>query len=141
MSREIFSLDHLIKTCYKGSNPSYIDHIITNLDSLFMKSYTVETGISDHHKLIMSISLHKKWSFPLRISSVNVTKSARFTCTEEILNGKPYFLCSALNLMKRGCWHVLLLLIEKYGLLKVFSLDFCIKFNLGIHYDTLFNRY
>ena len=50
--------------------------------------------------------LHKKWSFQLRISSVNVTKSVvscRFgykiadlvTFTEEIFNGKLHFLCSA----------------------------------------------
>ena len=43
-------------------------------------------------------SLHKKWSLPLRISSVNVTKSAGncgfSTFTEEILNGKLQFLCS-----------------------------------------------
>ena len=42
--------------------------------------------------------LHKNWSFPLRISSVNVTKSAvpadLVTFTEEILNGKLHFLCS-----------------------------------------------
>ena len=41
---------------------------------------------------------HKKWSFPLRISSVNVTKSAE-NCgfghiNEEILNGKLHFVCS-----------------------------------------------
>ena len=36
-----------------------------------------------------SVALHKKWSFQLRISSVNVTKS-----TEEILNRKLHFLCS-----------------------------------------------
>ena len=44
------------------------------------------------------MTLHKKWSFPLRISSINVTKSAG-NCelvifTEEILNGKLGFLCS-----------------------------------------------
>ena len=39
-------------------------------------------------------TLHKKWSSPLRISSVNVTKSAVSTFTEEILKGKLYFLCS-----------------------------------------------
>ena len=52
-----FSLSHLIKspTCFKGSNPSSIDHIITNMPTRFMKSCTLETGISDHHKLIMSI--------------------------------------------------------------------------------------
>ena len=38
-----------------STNPSSIDHIITNMTSLFMKSCTVETGISDYHKLIMSI--------------------------------------------------------------------------------------
>ena len=37
-----------------GTNPSSIDHIITNMTSLFMKSCTAETGISDYHKLIMS---------------------------------------------------------------------------------------
>ena len=43
-------------------------------------------------------SLHKKWGFPLSISSLNVTKSAGncdlVTFTEEILNGKLHFLCS-----------------------------------------------
>ena len=38
------------------------------------------------------LSLHKKWSFSLKISSVNVTKSAETadlaTFTEEILNGE-----------------------------------------------------
>ena len=46
----------------------------------------------------MLIALHKKWSFPLRISSVNMTKSTGncglVTFTEEILNGKLHFLCS-----------------------------------------------
>ena len=39
-------------------------------------------------------TLHKKWSFPLKISSVNVTKSA---FTDEILNGKLHFLCSVIT--------------------------------------------
>ena len=47
---------------------------------------------------IVTITLHKKWSFPLRIFSVNVTKPqfpADFlTFTEEILNEKLHFLCS-----------------------------------------------
>ena len=51
-----FSLGHLIKTptCYMGTNPSSIDHINTNMTSLFT-SFTVETGISHQLKLIMSI--------------------------------------------------------------------------------------
>ena len=42
-------------------------------------------------------ALHKKIKFSLRISSVDVTKSAEnsgFGHTEEILNGKPHLLCS-----------------------------------------------
>ena len=44
--------------------------------------------------LYMLLSLHKKWSFPLRISSVNVNNSAAdlVTFTEEILNVKLCFL-------------------------------------------------
>ena len=38
-----------------GTNPSFIDHIITNMTFLFMKSCTVETGMSDYYKLIISI--------------------------------------------------------------------------------------
>ena len=39
--------------------------------------------------------LHKKWSFPFRISSVNVKETANLvTFTEEILNCKIHFLFS-----------------------------------------------
>ena len=60
--------------------------------------------------------LHKKWSFPLRISSVNVTaenaghagnlqKNADLvTFTEEILNGKIHFLCSENNCRQLKFW-------------------------------------
>ena len=49
-----------------------------------------------------SLTLHKKWSFPLIISPVSVTKPAFFrrhwhflvTFTKEILNGKLHFSCS-----------------------------------------------
>ena len=49
-------------------------------------------------------SLHKKWSFRLRISSVNVTK-CEGNCgfghiTEEVLNGKLHFLCSIWALVR-----------------------------------------
>ena len=43
-------------------------------------------------------AVHKKWSFPLKISSVNVTipqfAADLVTFTEEIFNGKLHFLCS-----------------------------------------------
>ena len=44
---------------------------------------------------VLLFTLHKKWSFPLRISSVNVTKFTDLvTFTEETFNGKLQFLCS-----------------------------------------------
>ena len=36
----------------------------------------------------------KKWSFLLRISSINVTKADLVTLPDEIFNGKFHFLCS-----------------------------------------------
>ena len=55
-------------------------------------------GFADRKYTSDNSSLHKNRSFPLRISSVNVTKSAGtadlVTFTEEILNGKLDFLCS-----------------------------------------------
>ena len=52
-----FNFEELIKhpTCFKGNNPSCIDHITTNIPKRFMKSLSLETGISDHHKMIMTI--------------------------------------------------------------------------------------
>ena len=38
-----------------GTNPSFICDIITDMISFFVKYCTVETGISDYHKLVMSI--------------------------------------------------------------------------------------
>ena len=53
-------------------------------------------SVHDDQKTIHA--LHKKWSFLLRISSVNVTKSQGtadlLTFTAEIINGKFQFLCS-----------------------------------------------
>ena len=42
-------------------------------------------------------TLHKKWKFPLRVSSGNEKTVDLVTFTEEILNGKLHFLCSAMS--------------------------------------------
>ena len=54
---ESFLFEDLTKkpTCYKGDTPTGTDHIITNIPKRFMKSMALETGISDHHKMIMTI--------------------------------------------------------------------------------------
>ena len=53
-----FDLESLIKisTCYKSlSSPTCIDLIYPNKKSLFIKSTTSETGVSDFHKLAATI--------------------------------------------------------------------------------------
>ena len=42
--------------CFQSNNPSQIDLILTNQKSMYKFSNTFETGISDHHKLISTIS-------------------------------------------------------------------------------------
>ena len=52
-----FHLESLINlpACYKSTNPTCIDLILTNKKNHFMKSASFATGLSDHHKLITTI--------------------------------------------------------------------------------------
>ena len=53
-----YDLSNLIKdaTCYKNpNNPSCIDLILTNKNKLFQHSNALETGLSDFHKLTVSV--------------------------------------------------------------------------------------
>ena len=53
-----YNLNSLIKepTCYKNrDNPSCIDLILTNSPRSFQGSCVVETGLSDFHKLVVTI--------------------------------------------------------------------------------------
>ena len=55
---EIYSYKNLIKdnTCFKNpSKPSCIDLIITDRPKSFQNSVTVETGLSDFHKMMLAI--------------------------------------------------------------------------------------
>ena len=65
----------------------------------FVMFGTVIVILTSIYTPLQSHTPHKKWSFPIRIFSVNVTKSAAadlVTSTEEILIRKLHFLCSAL---------------------------------------------
>ena len=42
------------KTCFMSQQGSSIDIISTNKPKSFFKSYTIETGLSDHHKMIIT---------------------------------------------------------------------------------------
>ena len=55
---EMYNLTNLIKepTCYKNAdNPSSIDVMLTNKKGSFQNSIVVETGLSDHHKMTISV--------------------------------------------------------------------------------------
>ena len=51
---EMYDLENLISgpTCFKNANnPSSIDVMVTNRKTSFQNSMTIETGLSDHHKI------------------------------------------------------------------------------------------
>ena len=55
---ETYNLENLIKgpTCYKNAdNPSSIDIMLTNKKLSFQNSLTVETGLSDFHKMTITV--------------------------------------------------------------------------------------
>ena len=55
---DIYNLTNLIKepTCFKNPlNPSSIDLILTNRPRSFQNSKIIETGISEHHKLTITV--------------------------------------------------------------------------------------
>ena len=69
---EIYSLENLIKepTCYKSvNNPSSIDIMLTNKKLSFQNSMTVETGLSDFHKMTVTVlKRHFKKKDPITIT-------------------------------------------------------------------------
>ena len=53
-----YHLHNLIKdpTCFKNPDkPSCIDLLLTNFPKSFLKSQTLETGLSDFHKLMQTV--------------------------------------------------------------------------------------
>ena len=55
------NLKHIVKspTCYKNPvNPSCIDLILTNKPNSFMNKQIIETGLSDHHEMTITVTRH-----------------------------------------------------------------------------------
>ena len=55
---EMYQLDNLIKepTCFKSlENPSSIDLMLTNKKNSFQNSMAIETGLSDFHKMTVTV--------------------------------------------------------------------------------------
>ena len=53
---ELYNLENSIKeaTCYKNAN-NPIDVVLTNSPDSFHNSIAIETGLSDHHKMIITV--------------------------------------------------------------------------------------
>ena len=55
---QTYNLESIINkpTCFKNSkNPSCIDLMLTNKQERFLKAKTLETGLSDFHKMVASV--------------------------------------------------------------------------------------
>ena len=81
----VFNLSSLIKdaTCFKNPiNPSCIDLILTNRPSCFQNSVTVETGISDFHKLTVSVLKTNFGKTLQRSPSIGITKNSQIQVSE-----------------------------------------------------------
>ena len=60
---DLYSLKNLVKepTCYKSHTPKCIDLVLTNRDRSVQKATVVETGLSDFHKMVVTVL---KTTFP-----------------------------------------------------------------------------
>ena len=66
-----FDLTNMVKekTCFMSQLGSSIDIISTNKPKSFFKSYTIETGLSDHHKMIITfLRIHNS----IKLKSKNI---------------------------------------------------------------------
>ena len=87
---EIYNLENLIKhpTCYKGAaNPSSIDIMLTNKTLSVQNSMTVETGLSDFHKMTVTVlKKHFKKKDPIIITYRDLKLFDGLKFREEIRN-------------------------------------------------------
>ena len=69
---EMYDLENLIRepTCFKNANnPSSIDVMLTNRRNSFKNSATIETGLSDHHKMTVTVlKTYFKKEKPIKIN-------------------------------------------------------------------------
>ena len=87
---EIYNLENLIKhpTCYKSAaNPSSIGIMLTNKTLSFQNSMTVETGLSDFHKMTVTVlKKHFKKKDPIIITYRDLKLFDWLKFREEIRN-------------------------------------------------------
>ena len=92
---DTYNLENLIKeaTCYKNAeNPSSIDVILTNRKNSFQNSKALETGLSDHHKMVVSVlKTYFKKRDPIKISYRSYKNFVAADFRNELANSLHYY--------------------------------------------------
>ena len=87
---EMYNLENLIRepTCYKSAeNPSSIDIMLTNKKLSFQNSMTLETGLSDFHKMTLTVmKRYFKKKPPITITYRDLKSFDGFKFREDIRN-------------------------------------------------------
>ena len=94
---DIFDLKNIEPTCFKSEKGSLIDIILTNKPRSFKKTQGFVTGLSDFHKLVVTVlrSFYKKLS-PKSISYQNKTFDENFLLRDldrRLIRGELYNDC------------------------------------------------
>ena len=95
---DVFDLRNLIKgkTCITKKHSSSIDVILTNKKRLFKNSGTIETGVSDFHKMVLTmLRVQFKKLKPIQITYRDYRKFDQTQFLED-LSDAPFHLCEAL---------------------------------------------
>ena len=85
---DIYNLKNLVKepTCYKNvANPTCIDLILTNRQFMFHNTKTIETGLSDFHKMTVTVlKTYFKKGHPKIISYSDYKKCSHVSFRHEL---------------------------------------------------------
>ena len=85
---DLYELKNLIKvpTCFKSAeNPSSIDVILTNTKEMFQNSTAIETGISDHHKLVVTVmKIYSEKQKPITVNYRSYKNFEMFNFNDEL---------------------------------------------------------
>ena len=120
---DTFSLTNIIngKTCFKAQKGTSIDVLLTNRPRSFHKTGIFETGISDHHKLILSVFRSYFTRIPPKTIEYRNYKNFNETVflhdlDQELLKGEMY---KSNNEIYSTFTKVFRLALDKHALLKV----------------------
>ena len=90
-----YHLHNLIKdpTCFKNlDKPLCIDLLLTNIPKSFLKSQTLETGLSDFHKLMLTVlKIHYKKQKPLVAMYTDYKNFSNVSFQTELLSAMQSF--------------------------------------------------